>query len=61
MSKKHSVQQAHLTQQAADELIGYLYLLIEDLQEKYCSPQLEEEPEDNWGEQSADFNDKLPF
>lgn len=30
----------HLCQQEVDELIGYLYLLIDELQQKYCQKEL---------------------
>jgi len=30
----------HPCQQEVDELIGYLYLLIDELQQKYCQEEL---------------------
>ena len=40
MTTKYKLAQAHLCPRAADELIGYLYLLIEELQLKYCEQEL---------------------
>ncbi|VAW77216.1 hypothetical protein MNBD_GAMMA13-667 [hydrothermal vent metagenome] len=40
MKPQYDLSQAHLCSQAADELIGYLYLLIEELQLNYCEQEL---------------------
>ncbi len=54
---------AHLCPKAADELIGYLYLLIDELQLKYCQEELakvinELDIDEN---QAPEFDDKIPF
>jgi hypothetical protein len=54
MLKKYGVNDAHLTQRAADELIGYLYLLIEELQEKYGGELLEDQVEERPAEKPSD-------
>tara|TARA_R110002094_G_C4865187_1_gene207988 strand:+ start:631 stop:816 length:186 start_codon:yes stop_codon:yes gene_type:complete len=61
MLKKYGVNDAHLTQQAADELIGYLYLLIEDLLEKYSNPLLEEQAEERLSKKPSDIDDEHHF
>lgn len=42
MKTKYKLAQAHLCPRAADELIGYLMILIEELQLKYCSQNFDE-------------------
>ncbi|MBL4613782.1 MAG: hypothetical protein JKY27_02755 [Magnetovibrio sp.] len=62
MTTKYKLSQAHLCPQAADELIGYLYLLIEELQLKYCDQELttrlnELTPDEEFHQ----FNDDISF
>ncbi|MCW8925442.1 MAG: hypothetical protein OQJ84_04225 [Xanthomonadales bacterium] len=58
MLKKYGVNDAHLTQQAADELIGYLYLLIDELLEKYSHPLLEEQVEESLSEKPSCIDER---
>lgn len=59
----------HLSQQEVDELIGYLYLLIDELQQKYCQEELtkfidnldEEKALDKGEKITVEFNDRIPF
>ena len=63
MSAKYNRSQAKLSQGAADELIGYLHLLIEELQLKYCHEETAE-TQDCIGEEQdeyPDFDDNIPF
>jgi len=52
----------HRCQQEVDELIGYLYLLIDELQQKYCQEELAKLI-DNLDEEeiAVEFNDRIPF
>jgi len=52
----------HSCQQEVDELVGYLYLLIEELQQKYCQEELTKFI-DNLDEEeiAVEFNDRIPF
>ena len=63
MSTRYNRSQARLSQQAADELIGYLYLLIEELQLKYCHEEIAKTQDCINVEEGEfpDFDDNIPF
>lgn len=64
MSTKYTRQKAKLSQKAADELIGYLHLLIEELQLKYCREAVVKTVDciGTKGEDVIiDFDDNIPF
>jgi hypothetical protein len=65
MSTKYDLSKAILSQQAADELIGYLMLLVEELQLKYCSEEVVKYVDDigteTDGGEDIPFDDKIPF
>jgi hypothetical protein len=64
MSTTYNRMKARLSQQAADEMIGYLYLLIDELQSKYCSVEVAKKV-DPIGTKAddviIDFDDNIPF
>jgi hypothetical protein len=63
MSTKYNRSQAKLSQGAADELIGYLHLLIEELQLKYCHEEIAKTQDCIEVEEVIypDFDDNIPF
>jgi len=68
MLLKNKPVNAHISQQKADELIGYLYLLIDELQQKYCQKELtkfidnlDEEALEKGEEITIEFNERIPF
>ncbi|PCH93609.1 MAG: hypothetical protein COB83_13575 [Gammaproteobacteria bacterium] len=63
MHTKLRLKNTHLCPQAADELIGYLYLLIDELQLKYHQEELAKVINnlDKDESQAPGFNDELPF
>lgn len=63
MSTKYNRSKAKLSQQAADELIGYLHLLIEELQLKYSHKEVAKTQDCINAEEGEfpDFDDNIPF
>lgn len=64
MSTTYNRMKARLSQQAADEMIGYLYLLIDELQLKYCSEEIAKTidcAETKADVVIIDFDDNIPF
>ena len=52
----------HRCQQEVDELIGYLYLLIDELEQKYCQEEFAKLINNlDEGEIAVEFNDRIPF
>ena len=64
MSKKYTSEDVRLCRQSADELIGYLYLLIEEIGIKYYGewPVTErEEYEHQEVKINFDLDEEIPF
>jgi len=62
MKTQYTLSQANLCPQAADDLIGYLYLLIEELQIKYCDQELTTRLNAlTPNEEPLQFDDDIPF
>jgi hypothetical protein len=64
MSSTYNRMKARLSQQAADEMIGYLDLLIDELQSKYCSEEVAKTIDciDTKADDVViDFDDNIPF
>jgi hypothetical protein len=63
MSTTYNRMKARLSRQAADEMIGCLYLLIDELQSKYCSEEVAKTVDciSTKADDVIDFDDKIPF